>query len=149
MTLANLICKRGTGNIATAIPAISATQHGQRAEEVARIATVAVANLSESETYTVGHFSWLMHFIDRNPLVVTFSPEVSHAGALAFYPDAVAAEPIAGVPKRSATKTEIVALQEIINMVYRNATEAERMEALDFALNDPDGALLCYQAYGI
>ena len=42
----------------------------------------------------VTRFTWLMHFIDRNPLTVTFSPEVTHAGALACYPDAVAAEPI-------------------------------------------------------
>ena len=42
----------------------------------------------------VTRFIWLMYFIDRNPLTVTFSPEVTHAGALACYPDAVAAEPI-------------------------------------------------------
>ena len=149
MTLANLIRKRDTGNIATAIPAISATQFVQPAETVARIATVAVANPPATETYAVTRFAWLMHFIDRNPLTVTFSPEIGHAGALACYPDAVAAEPILGVPKRPATETEVAELQELINTIYRSATEAERMEAMDFALNDPDGALLCFRAYRI
>ena len=149
MTLANLIHKRVSGNVATAIPAIPATQQGQSADSVAKIATVAVANLSETEIYAVTHFSWLMHFINRNPLIVTFSPEVSHDGALACYPDAVAAEPVAGLLKRSAAKEEIVELLELINTIYCKETEAERMELLDFALNDPDGALLCYRTYGV
>ncbi len=44
-------------------------------------------------------FVWLMHFIDRNPLIANFSPAVTHAGALACYPDAVAAEPIEPMPE--------------------------------------------------
>ena len=47
MTLSNLIRKRDTGSIATAIPAISATQPKGEAATVARIATVAVANPKE------------------------------------------------------------------------------------------------------
>ena len=43
MTLSALIRKRDTGNLATAIPAISATQPKGEAATVARIATVAVA----------------------------------------------------------------------------------------------------------
>ena len=39
-------------------------------------------------------FGWLIHFLDRDPMYVTFSPEVDHAGAMAGYPDAVAAEPM-------------------------------------------------------
>lgn len=42
----------------------------------------------------VASFTWLMHFIDRDPLTVNFSPAVTHGGALACYPNAVAAEPI-------------------------------------------------------
>lgn len=45
-------------------------------------------------------FGWLIHFLDRDPLTATFSPEVTHAEALACYPDAVAAEPV-----RSETST--------------------------------------------
>lgn len=47
MTLSALIRKRDTGNLATAIPAISATQPKGEAATVARIATVAVANPRE------------------------------------------------------------------------------------------------------
>lgn len=50
MTLSTLIRKRDTGNLATAIPAISATQPKGGAAAVARIATVAVANPKEEKT---------------------------------------------------------------------------------------------------
>ena len=50
MTLSALIRKRDTGNLATAIPAISATQLKGNAATVARIATVAVANPIERQT---------------------------------------------------------------------------------------------------
>lgn len=36
---------------------------------------------------------WLIHFTDRDPVTLSFSPEVTHSEALAAYPDAVAAEP--------------------------------------------------------
>lgn len=49
MTLSALIRKRDTGNLATAIPAISATQPKGEAATVARIATVAVANSTEDK----------------------------------------------------------------------------------------------------
>lgn len=50
MTLSNLIRKRDTVGIATAIPAISATQPKGEVATVARIATVAVANPKEEKT---------------------------------------------------------------------------------------------------
>jgi hypothetical protein len=37
---------------------------------------------------------WLLHFAERDPLEVWFSPTVDHDEALAGYPDAVAAEPL-------------------------------------------------------
>lgn len=52
MTLAALIRKRESGKVATAIPAISATQPREAAATVARIATVAVATPTETETAT-------------------------------------------------------------------------------------------------
>ena len=52
MTLSSLIRKRDTGSIATAIPAISATQPKGEAATVARIATVAVANPPEAKDDT-------------------------------------------------------------------------------------------------
>ncbi len=36
---------------------------------------------------------WLIHFADRNPLEVAFSPAATHAEVLFWYQDAVAAEP--------------------------------------------------------
>ncbi len=113
MTLSALIRKRDTGNLATAIPAISATQPKGEAATVARIATVAVANPTEAqndggnssrnsnnssskpgEQQTRTAWLWLLHFENRNPLEVAFSPEASHAEVLDAYPDALAAEPI-------------------------------------------------------
>ena len=47
-----MICKRDTGGIATAIPAISATQPKGESATVARIATVAVANPPEAKAST-------------------------------------------------------------------------------------------------
>lgn len=37
---------------------------------------------------------WLLHFADREPLTVVFTPAASHAEVLASYPSALAAEPI-------------------------------------------------------
>jgi hypothetical protein len=37
---------------------------------------------------------WLLHFIDREPVAVTFSPAVTHADAIDRCPGAVAAEPM-------------------------------------------------------
>jgi len=56
---------------------------------------------------------WLIHFPDRNPLEVAFSPEASHAEVLDCYPDALAAEPIEpgrrqpGAPLAGDQETEI------------------------------------------
>ncbi len=38
---------------------------------------------------------WLLHFPDRNSLEVAFSPAASHAEVMSFYPESIAAEPIA------------------------------------------------------
>lgn len=95
MTLSSLIRKRYTGSPATAIPATTATQQGQSAGTVAEIATVAVANPTEGRVDEAStSFRWLIRFADRDPIMVTFSPEVTHAGALAAYPNAVMAEPM-------------------------------------------------------
>ncbi|MEF8755084.1 MAG: hypothetical protein V5B60_14340 [Accumulibacter sp.] len=37
---------------------------------------------------------WWLHFADRNPLTVAFSPAATHAEVLEAYPAALAAEPI-------------------------------------------------------
>lgn len=103
MTLSALIRKRDTGNPATAIPAISATQPKGEAATVARIATVAVANPKEEKTAPPAKVSpgdtatasrwWLIHYPDRDPVEVACCPEATHADILERHPDAVAAEP--------------------------------------------------------
>ena len=155
MTLSSLIRKRDTGSLATAIPAIPATQQGQSEGTVARIATVAVANPKEGQPaklIIVGAADmvkvsrWLLHFIDRESLEVVFSPEVTHAAALDCYPNAVAAEPQAERYQRTPTETEAQEITTLAHAVYSEDSETDRNEALIAALADPDGALLCYRA---
>lgn len=103
MTLSALIRKRDGGNLATAIPAISATQPKGDAATVARIATVAVANPKEEKTAPPAKVGagdtatasrwWLIHYPDRDPLEVSCTPPATHAEILERHPDAVAAEP--------------------------------------------------------
>lgn len=96
MSLSAMIRKRQTGNAATATPATFATLEGEKVRTVASVATVAVANPETPQTDTSKPCSqWLIHFIDRDDLPVLFVPPVDHAGALACYPDAVAAAPMA------------------------------------------------------
>jgi hypothetical protein len=78
---------------------------------------------------------------------VWFAPAADHAEALAAYKDAVAAEP---VPERTDTRTATVIerdeLLALVEAVYAGDTDADRAEALDAALADPEGALQCYRA---
>lgn len=89
--------------------------------------------------------AWLFHFPDRDDLPVTFAPAVDHAAALAYYPEAVAAEPIPDRPQRKATKAEAEEITALVRAIYANDTDDDRAEALAMALADPDGALLCYR----
>lgn len=90
---------------------------------------------------------WLIHFLDREPLEVWFSPAADHDEALAAYRDAVAAEP---VPERTDTGAASVIerdeLLALVEAVYAGDTDADRAEALDAALADPAGALRCYRS---
>lgn len=173
MKIANLIRKRPREAVATAIPAIPATELGSRAASVAKIATVAVANaadLGEGGEQAVAGIAtvavakpnkgrvegtappvraprWLIHFLDREPLEVWFSPAADHDEALAGYPDAVAAEP---VPERTDTRTATVIerdeLLALVEAIYAADTDQDRQEATDAALADPEAALTCYRA---
>ena len=103
MTLSALIRKRESVNLATAIPATSATQPMRLAGTVARIATVAVANPKEEQTAPRAKVGtgdtatasrwWLIHYPDRDPLQVSCTPPATHVDILERHPDAVAAEP--------------------------------------------------------
>ena len=130
MSLSALIRKRDTGNLATAIPALSAIQPKGEAATVARIATVAVASPKEGQatppakvgagdTATVSRW-WLIHYPDRDPLEVACCPEATHAEILERHPDAVAAEPFtpsirqASAPLNASEETAIRAWLALI-----------------------------------
>ena len=146
MSLSAMIRKRQPGNFATATPATFATHEGGKVRTVASVASVAVAN---SETVKAGDgkpcSQWLFHFADRDDLPVTFAPAVDHAAALAYYPDAVAAEPIPDRPQRKPTKAEAEEIAALVQAIYANDTDDDQAEALAAALADPEGALLCYR----
>jgi hypothetical protein len=140
MTLSALIRKRDIGNLATAIPAISATQPKGDAATVARIATVAVANPKEEkpappanvgagDTATASRW-WLIHYPDRDPLEVTCCPEATHADILERHPDAVAAEPFTPTirqPSAPLTASEETAIRTWLALIEETdpATIAE------------------------
>jgi hypothetical protein len=112
VTLSNLIRKRDTGSIATAIPAISAIQPKGEAATVARIATVAVANPKEAKTApppeaagagdTARSVWWRLHFADREPLEIACTPPATRAEVLAGRPGATEAEPFTPTVRQPA-----------------------------------------------
>ncbi|MBK9955722.1 MAG: hypothetical protein IPP18_11435 [Rhodocyclaceae bacterium] len=140
MTLSALIRKRDTGNLATAIPAISATQPKGEAATVARIATVAVANPKEEKTAPPAKVGagdtatasrwWLIHYPDRDPVEVACCPEATHADILERHPDAVAAEPFTPTirqPSAPLTASEETAIRAWLALIEETdpATIAE------------------------
>ena len=137
MTLSALIWKRDTGNLATAIPAISATQPKTEAATVARIATVAVANPKERKTASPAKVGagdaapasrWLIHYPDREPLEVACYPDATHAEILERHPDAVAAEPF---PDDRRT------CDQCANLLARRCQAAKRGEIVASASYEP------------
>ena len=88
---------------------------------------------------------WLFHFADRESMEVVFASVMSHANALACYPDAVAAEPQTHRPLRTPTKAEAKEITALVLAVFAGDSDVDRNEALAAALADPDGALLCYR----
>ncbi len=132
MTLAALIRKNESGKVATAIPAISATQPMESTATVARIATVAVANPTETKTATASRW-WLLHYPERDPVEVTCCPEASHAEMLERHPDAVAAEPFTPTirqPSAPLTASEETAIRAWLALIEETnpATIAEVIE---------------------
>ena len=104
------------------------------------------ANDDTDQAENVACFAWLIHFADREPLPVTFSPMATHAAALACYPGAVAAEPIPDTPSRTPTAEESSRLAMLMMAIYGDDSEDDRTEALQAALADPGNALACYTA---
>jgi len=150
MTLSNLIRKRDTVSIATAIPAISATQPKGEAATVARIATVAVANPKEEKTAPPPRVGagdtapasrwWLIHYPDRDPLEVACCPDATHADILERHPDAVAAEPFTPTirqPSAPLTAEEETAIRAWLALV-EETDPATIAEVIDQCQRDAD-----------
>lgn len=104
MSLLSRLRERQAGKVATATPATYATPAGGESRTVATVATVAVAKPQQGQTASPARVGaddtatasrwWLIHFAERDPAEVSFSPPASHAEILKRYPDAIAAEPI-------------------------------------------------------
>ena len=142
MSLSALIRKRDFGGVATAIPAIFATHEGEKARTVARIATVAVANPEnrkhEPPESSVPFWRWLLHYTDREPLEVSFSPPVTNAEALTWYPGAMAAEPVTNARQPACPMT---AEEEATVLTWRTSIETDPdtiREVLESCQRDPD-----------
>lgn len=130
MTLSALIRKRGTGSLATATSAISATQPKVDVSKVATIATVAVANPKEGktaplpqvgvgETATTSRW-WLIHYPDRDPVKVACCSEATHADILERNMDATAAEPFIPTirqPSAPLTSSEEAAIRAWLALI--------------------------------
>jgi len=101
MSLADLIrgkAKRDSEDVATLTVATTATVGEPAAPSVATVASVTVANPEKRESRDAPASLWLLHFPDLDPVAVAFAPAVDHAGALAAYPEAIAAEPMTEPP---------------------------------------------------
>lgn len=99
MSLADLIrgaSKRDSADVATVTLATPATDGPAIRPSVATVATVTVAIPAKHEFASAS--LWLLHFPDLDPVAVAFSRGVDHAGALASYPAAIAAEPMPEPP---------------------------------------------------
>lgn len=73
---------------------------------------------------------WLIHFLDREPLEVWFSPAADHDEALAAYRDAVAAEP---VPERTDTGAASVIERDELLALVESARESDKQSAHESA----------------
>ena len=140
MSLADLIrgkAKRNSEDVATLTVATPATVAEPSAPSVATVASVTVATPEESESRAVTASRWRQHFADQNMMAVTFAPAVGHAGALAAYPAAVAAEPIAE-PKAVPVPADLAALFDACERIGLYGDEDRAALPTMFAL-DPDG----------
>jgi hypothetical protein len=98
MSLSALIQKRDSGSLATATPATFAIHDGENGRTVATVANPENSIPVPMPDTPATSWRWHLHFVDRNPLIVSFSPEASHAEVLEMYPSAIAAEPLPDTP---------------------------------------------------
>lgn len=98
MSILAMLRKRQRVQTATVTVATLATHEGKKGAfevgnelTVAKAATVTVATATNEK---IACYRWLLHFGDRNPMEVSFSPPASHSEVFASYPDALAVKPI-------------------------------------------------------
>ena len=109
------------------------------------------AGIVEALADAMTSWGWRLHFSDRDPLEVYCNPDATHAEILKRYPDARAAEPIPERIRRTPTEAEATELRALVQAI--DAAEkwpVDEIEwAMDGALADPDGALICYRALAV
>jgi hypothetical protein len=89
---------------------------------------------------------WNVHFSNRGPSRVSYSPAVDQRRVFADYPSAAAVEVAAPPASREPTEAEAAELRGMIEAVYRGEPQTEIDEALAAGLADIDAALTCYHA---
>ena len=132
MTLSALIRKRNAGNLATAIPAISATQPKGEAATVARIATVAVANPEEAKTAPMtaseemAILAWLQSIGETDPATIAevIGQCQRDADARDYYTGRAAAE----LPKPDPFPDDRRTCDQCANLIARRCQAAKRGE---------------------
>lgn len=92
------LLSRLEGHTVTAVTA--AEPADVTAKPAPALACTPVTPVTASADVTARASLWLLHFPDLDPVAVAFAPAVDHAGALASYPAAIAAEPM---PEETAT----------------------------------------------
>ncbi len=135
MGLDALLTKLQREAVTPVTPSISL---GVTAKALPLLAVPLVTPVTPQNNSTQGNiWRWLVHFSDRNPLEVAFSPEATHSEVLRLYPDALAAEPIAtGRQPQSDPLTEG---QEAIMGAWLAPTIAD----------DPDERRFCTQCLNL
>ena len=137
MTLSSLIRKRRTGDISTAIPAISATQREEDRRTVARIATIAVANPKEGQTIRqpsaplsaeaeTAVRDWLALIEETDPAIIAevIGQCERDAEALDYFTGRAAAE----LPKPEPFPDDRRTCDQCANLIARRCQAAKRGE---------------------
>ncbi|MBN8464147.1 MAG: hypothetical protein J0M01_15260 [Dechloromonas sp.] len=86
--------------------------------------------------------NWLIHYADRDPLQVVCVPEATHAQIMAWYPEAIAAEPFVGLaaeepPKPDTFPDDRRTCDQCANLLARRCTAAKRGEIVSSRNYEP------------
>lgn len=153
MSLLSSLRKAREERLATATPAIAATQPQRKvAATVARISTVPLAHSNDEKSADgVTSWGWLLHFDDRESLEIYCHPDATRTSVLKRHPGAVSVEPIPVRVRKMPTDVEPAELRLLVQAVGRaERWLSEEIEvAIDAALGDAEAALVCYRALAV